>query len=273
VGKKLADTFDGTLGFYPMTAEEWAICTEPRIMLAFLGESISPRKRMLFASACCDRIRDLMEPRSRSALAAVRLAADGRMTPKEMEWELGEASKAKGDAFRAACIPVMGIERYERISRMLRTGIHEPEIITDACPVTNAAFAAEHAVETVFVPSKVALAAEAAARAVARRMKDSQEEKAEQAAQATILRDLIGNPFQPFLVESSWLTPTVTSLAQAAYDERTLSNGELNADRLAVLSDALEEAGCNERAILEHLRGSAPHVRGCFAIDSLLKKA
>lgn len=41
-----------------------------------------------------------------------------------------------------------------------------------------------------------------------------------------------------------WLTPTVVSLAQAAYEERSLPSGELEPVRLAVLSDVLEEAGC-----------------------------
>ncbi len=34
--------------------------------------------------------------------------------------------------------------------------------------------------------------------------------------------------------------------------------------RIAVLADALEEAGCTDPAILSHLRGPGPHVRGCW---------
>src|SRR2546423_1792808 len=40
--------------------------------------------------------------------------------------------------------------------------------------------------------------------------------------------------------------------------------------RLAVLGDALEEAGCTNEPILTHLRGPGPHVRGCWALDALL---
>jgi hypothetical protein len=40
-----------------------------------------------------------------------------------------------------------------------------------------------------------------------------------------------------------WLTPLVLSLAQGAYDNRN-SDGTLNPEQLAVLSDALEDAGC-----------------------------
>ena len=38
---------------------------------------------------------------------------------------------------------------------------------------------------------------------------------------------------------------------------------------LAVLADALEDAGCTDAALLEHLRSAGPHVQGCFALDLL----
>ena len=60
------------------------------------------------------------------------------------------------------------------------------------------------------------------------------------------------------------------SLAHAAYDERTLPSGHLDPARLAVLSDALEDAGCTDAAVLGHLRGPGPHVRGCHVLDLLL---
>ena len=42
--------------------------------------------------------------------------------------------------------------------------------------------------------------------------------------------------------------------------------------RLAVLADALEESGCTEQAILDHLRGPGSHCRGCWAVDLVLAK-
>jgi hypothetical protein len=76
-------------------------------------------------------------------------------------------------------------------------------------------------------------------------------------------------PPRPWL---SWNGGTVRHLAQAAYEERSLPSGELDTARLAVLADALEEAGCADAAILSHLRGPGPHVRGCWAVDLLLGK-
>jgi hypothetical protein len=65
----------------------------------------------------------------------------------------------------------------------------------------------------------------------------------------------------------------VVRLAQAAYDDRHLPAGTLDNGRLAILADALEEAGCTDADVLGHLRGPGPHVRGCWAVDLLLGKA
>ena len=61
-------------------------------------------------------------------------------------------------------------------------------------------------------------------------------------------------------------------LAKAVYDERSLPSGTLETDRLGILADALEDAGCTDATILEHLRGPGPHVRGCFVVDLMLGK-
>jgi hypothetical protein len=85
-----------------------------------------------------------------------------------------------------------------------------------------------------------------------------------------LLHEIIGNPFRPVNVERAWLTPTVTSLAATAYEERSLPSGELDPSHLAVLADALEDAGCQDADILGHLRSPGPHVRGCWALDAIL---
>jgi hypothetical protein len=82
---------------------------------------------------------------------------------------------------------------------------------------------------------------------------------------SAIVRDIFGNPFRPVAVDRAWLTPTVTSLAQAIYDDRAF-------DRLPILADALEDAGCTDHDILAHCRGGGEHVRGCRVVDLLLGK-
>jgi hypothetical protein len=98
---------------------------------------------------------------------------------------------------------------------------------------------------------------------------------AEQSAQCDALRDIFGNPFRRVAVVSSWLRwndAIVVRLAQTAYDERMLPDGTLDNTRLAVLSDALEEAGCTDEHVLNHLRSGGDHYRGCFVVDALLEK-
>ncbi len=80
------------------------------------------------------------------------------------------------------------------------------------------------------------------------------------------LREVFGNPFRPVSLAPAWLAwegGTVVKVAQAIYETRAFA-------RLPVLADALEEAGCADGQLLEHLRGPGPHVRGCWALDLLL---
>ena len=58
---------------------------------------------------------------------------------------------------------------------------------------------------------------------------------------------------------------TISNLAQSIYTDRAF-------ERMPILADALEEAGCNDAAILGHCRGPGPHVRGCWVVDFLLGK-
>jgi hypothetical protein len=93
----------------------------------------------------------------------------------------------------------------------------------------------------------------------------------EQAAQehayfAELLRDIFGNPFHPVAFDPTWRTSDVLLLAQGIYDERAF-------DRMPILADALQDAGCDNEAILAHCRDATrPHVRGCWVIDRVLGK-
>jgi hypothetical protein len=97
----------------------------------------------------------------------------------------------------------------------------------------------------------------------------------EGASQAALLRDVAGTPHRRVPLEPTvlrWDGGLVVRLARAAYEERLLPEGTLDASRLAVLADALEEAGCTDPDILDHLRGPGPHVRGCWPVDVVLGK-
>jgi hypothetical protein len=80
------------------------------------------------------------------------------------------------------------------------------------------------------------------------------------------LRDIVGNPFRPVAIDPAWRTSTVVGLATAIYAERAF-------DRLPILADALEDAGCDQLDLLAHCRSDGPHVRGCWAVDLVLGKS
>jgi hypothetical protein len=66
----------------------------------------------------------------------------------------------------------------------------------------------------------------------------------------------------------------VVKLATCIYEERALPGGTLDNGRLAVLADALEEAGLEDQEVVKHLRQQGGvHVRGCWCVDLLLRKA
>jgi hypothetical protein len=92
------------------------------------------------------------------------------------------------------------------------------------------------------------------------------DETRKQCEEAALLRDIVGDPFRPApALDPAWLTwqgGAVRKLAQATYEERRLPEGKLDPARLAVLADALEDAGCTDANLLAHLRGPGPHVRG-----------
>jgi hypothetical protein len=119
--------------------------------------------------------------------------------------------------------------------------------------------------------------------------------------QVNFIRDLFGPlPVRPVTLSPSvriWNSGTVVHLAQAIYQEqpllsssdilgwfvrrqeqavypwRQLPIGHLDSQRLAVLADALEEAGCADPDILGHLRQPGlVHVRGCWIVDLILDK-
>jgi hypothetical protein len=117
---------------------------------------------------------------------------------------------------------------------------------------------------------------EKAAWSLGRAFPTSRANKDERQCQASLLRDVINNPFRPVTISPAiltWNDAAVVRLAQAAYDERHLPPGPLDNERLAVLADALEEAGCTDADILGHLRGPGPHMRGCWPVDLCLGKS
>jgi hypothetical protein len=81
-----------------------------------------------------------------------------------------------------------------------------------------------------------------------------------------ILRDLFGPLlFREVRIDPAWVTwngGAVRNIAAAVYEDRAF-------DRMPILADALEDAGCDTAEILAHCRSGGTHYRGCWVIDLL----
>jgi hypothetical protein len=88
---------------------------------------------------------------------------------------------------------------------------------------------------------------------------------AEQLVQVAFLHDIFGPlPFRGISVAPEWLTSDVLALARGIYDDKAF-------DRMPILADALQDAGCANDEILNHcLLENWEHVRGCWVLDLLL---
>ena len=77
--------------------------------------------------------------------------------------------------------------------------------------------------------------------------------------------DIVGNPFRPVSFLPEWRTDTAVALARQMYESREFG-------AMPILADALQDAGCDDAAVLDHCRGPGPHVRGCWVVDLVLGK-
>jgi hypothetical protein len=209
-----------------VTEQEWLDSADPTPMLEFLRARVGDRKLRLLAVACCRRIWHLLtDERSRMAVEVAENLADG--------W-------------------CSDLYRKEAVHQSLQA-------FFDSCGPSPAGHGVAHSP-----------AAEAAHVAVGDDRPDFviilvEEAKRDGSKDSILLREIFGNPFRPVVVNPSWLTPTVVSLAQAIYEERAF-------DSMPVLGDALLDAGCDNQDILQHCRQPAEHVRGCWVVDLVLGK-
>jgi hypothetical protein len=226
---------------------EWLSASDPGRLfqhLFHIDATPSERKYRLFACACCRRLWPHLGSLARAVVEACEAVMDGEA--------------AVFDPFR-----VWSLE-----SNLLSEVGEGP-----------AADAARHVVWGFELSCSPRSPQEGAAEGTARYAVEAAEQAeagsgmAERVVQAGLLRDLLGNPFRPSVLDPGLRTEAVLSLAQAAYEGRLLPSGVLAPDHLGVLSDALEEAGCADETLLAHMRSPGPHVRGCWALDLILGKA
>jgi hypothetical protein len=222
-----------------MTAEAWDKCQDLGPMLRCLSGKASNRKLRLFASSCVRRVWHLLgDERTRRAVEVAERYADGLATDDELR-----LSCEGGD--------------YPSLRARLQAEA-EGDAPNSYSPIDLAYLADFH-----YLP-RVCDALDIAAKDAARF--GGTTHAAEQAAQCALLRCIFGNPFRPPIVFPSAMLAhndgALMKLATVIYDGRRW-------DELPLLADALEECGCTDQAVLDHLRGPGPHARGCFVVDAL----
>jgi hypothetical protein len=283
-----------------MTEAEWESGGDPAVLLGFLGERASPRKRRLFACACARRIRHLLKsPASEQAIAAAEQYADGMLSAEELAEHEQAARQASARAVREAH-SVWSLGPAALTARAAWVSVWAACAAENTCDHFAPAGTPPGSLETGFQGCLAVRTAQVAswARSVADELTDAGEEnpdtetalffsflrglkttvqRIEQAVrdgletcesvwQARLVREIMGNPFRPCSFDPAWRYAqdgVVVRIATAIYEDRAWAD-------LPILADALEDAGCDQPALLQHLHAPIPHVRGCWALDLVL---
>lgn len=249
-----------------MNEEEWLSCAKPDLMLRHLQKQFGfralRRKIRLFICACRRVGWDLIPiPDERFAIEVAERFADGQVTCTDRD-----AARWK---FRSNYIlhhwTQLGIIR--NLPPVKPPTVHEM-LAMFACEADNRLGDAAYRTAAYLVQAWT----EAALGPNARQRPGSEWKEWQTKHRRCVcyyLRDIFGNPFRTTSIDSRWIDwndRTVPRLAQAIYDEYAF-------DRLPILADALEEAGCIDADILNHCRQHGEHVRGCWVVDLLLNKS
>jgi hypothetical protein len=240
-----------------ITEAEWLAGQAPHVLLRTVTGRGRSRRLRLCAVACCRLVAHLLpDDRCRRAIDVAEEYADRRATKEQLRLASDETDdviawhEGLTTCGAAARLHAAGAVRFATDSKS--RGFAAAALLQAAAATAFSQFPAEE----IYRPQDPKL---------------TEALGEEERAQAVLIRDVLRNPFLPAPSIPASLPAPVLSVAQAAYDER-LPSFDLDPVRLSVLADALEDAGCSDEAILDHLRSAGPHVRGCWALDLVLGK-
>jgi hypothetical protein len=232
-----------------MTETKWLSCEDPAQMLTFLRKKATERKLRLFALCCCRSIwRSMKRRRSRAAVEALERYAEGLTDANEL-------------ATRQAAAYAAFMDEPDKCIEEIIAGIASDAALSDYRAAASSAIQAADVLahNAIYYDDDVPSTDENQAAYHSRKA-------AELAAQCRVLRDILGNPFRPVSLDPAWITSDVLALAKGIYDDRAF-------DRMPILADALQDAGCENDEVLNHCRDSSlTHVRGCWVVDLVLGK-
>ena len=223
-----------------MTEAEWLAATDPTPMLEFLRDRASDRKLRLFAVALARQFWDrIAEPSQRDAIELAEQGSDGLIDAEAMT---AAAKRVDGlflvrQAEMGATTPLAWYRAATPESRSLLYWVL----------FTVAPGKMQWLRNTELLLYKMA-------------------SEVNRPHQLPVLREVFGNPFRHVITHPEWLTSTVVALAEGIYQDRAF-------DRMPILADALQDAGCENENVLNHCRLPGDHVRGCWVVDLLLGKA
>jgi hypothetical protein len=227
---------------------DWLQTSDLNLLMQYAAAWMSPRQGRLFAAACCRRIWHMLaDERSQQAVVAAEDYADGVIHRGRLAAaELAARTVVPALLQDSLTSPAGGAYYYAAAAAQGSAALHvEPGGVA-----ANVRYGVGRGLGLAYG-----------------------EPESELAAQVSLVREFLGNPFRPVAPDPAvllWNDGTIPRLAGATYDQRRQPGGTLDSERLAILADALEEAGCADQAILSHLREPGPHVRGCWAVDALL---
>ncbi len=234
-----------------MTEEEWLATGDPTPMMEYVRGKVSDRKLRLYSCGCCRMVWDsLVNRRSREALVYSEAFSDGIGAVEEL-WM--HEYWAEGVAY--------GLDVKEERYRRERNGVIRGWMPEDDCTEIDGV-RTDNGERISFPTARNAAVAVECATSLTN---DFSMRVDPSILSLPVLRDIFGNPFRPVVADPAWLTPTVQSIASSIYTDRAF-------DRLPILADALEEAGCTNAVVLLHCRQPGEHVRGCWVVDLVLGK-
>jgi hypothetical protein len=248
-----------------MTEADWDTATDPGAMLTLAAPRVSDRKLRLYLTGCCRRRWELFtDARCREAVEIAERYADGRATDAELVHGVNAARAAGRRTPEASAETLIEGEVGRHVTNAAWVTCDRSEdqrrVLRPAGTGAPFAYAADVADNLAAARGIVAAQASGGGSAVTEAVGF-----AELTAQAELLRCVFGDPFVYTVPEPRWRTSDVLGLARAIYAGRGF-------DRLPILADALEEAGCDDADVLFHCRRHREHARGCWVIDLLLDK-